>query len=93
MMPADEFVTLIENAKPEDWNEGIRLEWIKRKKLYNKEDQQKIISAIVAFFKKWSTEPPLKEGQIPSDPPEAFGRKSKKEGEHYITLVEEELNE
>lgn len=67
MMTADEFVTLIENSKPEDWNEGIRIEWIKQKKFYNKEDQQKIISAIVAFFKKWSTEPLLEKEQIPPE--------------------------
>lgn len=67
MMTADEFVTLIENAKPEDWNEGIRLEWIKRKKLYNKEDQQKIISAIVDFFKKWSTELSMEKEEIPPE--------------------------
>lgn len=67
MMTADEFVTLIENAKPEDWNEGIRLEWIKRKKFYNKEDQQKIISAIVDFFKKWSTELSMEKEEIPPE--------------------------
>lgn len=67
MMTADEFVTLIENAKPEDWNEGIRIEWIKQKKFYNKEDQQKIISAIVDFFKKWSTELSMEKEEIPPE--------------------------